>query len=178
VSKTVVTDQELQDYYKEHEVEFRQPGSFHIRELVLSQGTNAKEQKNTMTKLTAIQDQLNQGISFETLIKQYSIALSHSNGGDLGWLSGKALYATLEKSLLTLKNGQITDPIFIDNKIYLIQLLETKDDYLRPFAEIRNKLMEQLKDAKAQGAIEAYMQSLRMYANIRYLVPKDSILNG
>ena len=175
--KIVVTDQELQAYYKEHEEKFKQPSSFHIRELVLPQGVSVEEKKDTVAKLTTIQNELKQGTNFETLIKRYSIASSYSTGGDLGWLDKNALHTALEQSIIALKNEQITDPITIDKNIYLIQLLGTKSGAVKPFAEIRDTLVEELKAKKVENEMEAYMQSLRVRANIRYPVPKNLVLN-
>lgn len=176
--KIVVTDQELQAYYKEHEEKFKQPGSLHIRELVLPQGVSIEEKKDTVAKLTTIKNELKQGTNFETLIRRYSIASSHSTGGDLGWLNKNTLHPTLEQAIITLKNEQITDPITIDKYIYIIQLLGTKNDVIKPFAEIRDALAEELKANKVENEMEAYIQSLRIRANIRYLVPKNLILNN
>jgi len=38
--------------------------------------------------------------------------------------------------------------------------------------------MEKLQEPKAQNAIENYLTGLRLRANIRYMVPKDTIIKG
>ena len=49
---------------------------------------------------------------------------------------------------------------------------------MTPFAEVKAKILEKLQEPKAQNAIEAYLNGLRVRANIRYMVPKDLILKG
>jgi len=65
-----------------------------------------------------------------------------------------------------------------DKDVYLLQLTDSEMDKAKPFAEVRASILEKLQEPKAQSAIEAYIQGLRIRANIRYMVPKDTILKG
>jgi len=84
----------------------------------------------------------------------------------------------LEDAVLALKPGQVTAPVETGTDIYLAQLSEAELDKTRPFAEVRASILEKLQEPKAQNAIETYIQSLRIRANIRYMVPKETILKG
>jgi parvulin-like peptidyl-prolyl isomerase len=177
-SKIAVEDQELLAYYQEHKSEYKLPGRFRIRELVLPWASGPEQQADTDAKLAAIQAELKKGTPFEQLAEQYSVAPSHSTGGDLGWLNQGVLREDLEKTALALRKGQVSAPLRTEKGVYLVQLLEAELDQYRPFAEVRAAIMAKLQEPKAENAIETYIQSLRIRANIRYMVPKESILKG
>jgi parvulin-like peptidyl-prolyl isomerase len=172
-SRVAVDEQELLAYY----LEYRLPSRFRIRELVLPKGVTPEEQKDTETRLAEIQAELKKGTPFETLVK-YSTAPSRSTGGDLGWLNKGVLRPDLEEAVLGLKPGQVSAPVTTDKDVYLLQLTDSEMDKAKPFAEVRASILEKLQEPKAQSAIEAYIQGLRIRANIRYMVPKDTILKG
>ncbi|MDR3673824.1 MAG: peptidyl-prolyl cis-trans isomerase [Holophaga sp.] len=176
-SKVAVDEQEMLAYYQEHRLEYRLPSRFRIRELVLSKGGTPEEQKDAETKLAVVQAELKKGTPFEALIK-YSTAPSRSTEGDLGWLSRGVLRADLEQAALALKPGQVSAPITTDKDIYFIQLIQTELDKVKPFAEVRPAILAKLQEPKAQNAIETYIQSLRIRANIRYMVSRETILKG
>jgi parvulin-like peptidyl-prolyl isomerase len=177
-SRIAVEDQELRAYYEEHKAEYKQASRFRIRELVLPKGVTPEEQADTKTKLADIQAQIKEGTPFEDLVKLYSTAPSRSTGGDLGWLDKGVLRQDLEEAVLALKPGQVTAPVETGTDIYLAQLAEEELDKSKPFLEVRASILEKLQEPKAQNAIETYIQSLRIRANIRYMVPKETILKG
>jgi peptidyl-prolyl cis-trans isomerase SurA len=177
-SKVAVDEQELLAYYQEHRAEYQLPGRFRIRELVLPRGTTPEEQKDTDGKLAGIQAALKQGTGFEALVAKESTAPSRSTGGDLGWLDKGVLRPDLEQAALALKPGQVSAPVVTDRDVSLIQLTDSELDRFKPFADVRAAILEKLQEPKAQNAIETYIQSLRIRANIRYMVPKETILKG
>jgi parvulin-like peptidyl-prolyl isomerase len=176
-SKVAVDEQELLAYYQEHRPEFQLPGRFRIRELVLPKGVTPEEQKDTEDRLVEIQAELKKGTPFEALVK-YSSAPSKSTGGDLGWLPKGVLRPDLEQAVLALKPGQVSAPVITDKDVCLMQLTAAELDQVRPFAEVRAGILARLQEPKAQNAVETYIQSLRIRANIRYMVTRETILKG
>jgi len=177
-SRIAIEDQELRAYYEEHRADYKLPGRFRIRELVLPKGATAEEQADTQAKLAAIQAAFKKGTGFEALVKEYSTAPSRSTGGDLGWLAKGVLRPELEAAVLALKPGQITAPVATDTDFYLAELTDQELDRAQPFEEVKAAIRTKLQEPKAENAIESYIQSLRIRANIRYMVPKETILKG
>jgi peptidyl-prolyl cis-trans isomerase SurA len=177
-ARIAVEPQEIQAYYQEHKADYRLPSRFRMRELVLPRGGTEAEQADTQAKVKAIQEALARGTPFETLVETYSTAPSRSTGGDLGWLDPGMLRADLEKAALALKKGQVSAPITGANDVSLVQLLEAELDNYKPFSEVQGEIRAKLQEPKAQNAIETYIQGLRIRANIRYMVPKETILRG
>ncbi len=177
-SKVAVEDNELRAYYEDHKDEYRMPSRFRIRELVLAKGATAAEQAESRKQLGAIQAELKAGKTFEELARLHSSSPSKATGGDLGWMNKGFLRASIEDAAVKLKPEQVSEPLETDKDLYLIQLLALEDAPVKSFAEVKVKIMEKLQEPKAQNAIEQFLASLRMRANIRYLVPKDEILKG
>jgi parvulin-like peptidyl-prolyl isomerase len=177
-SRVAVDEQELLAYYQEHRSEYQLPGRFRIRELILSRGNSPEEQKEADDTLGKIQGALKEGTPFEDLVAKYSNAPSRSTGGDLGWLAKGVLRPDLEETVLALKPGLVSAPVKTEKDISLMQLTESQLDNVKPFAEVRASIMQKLQEPKAQNAIETYIQGLRIRANIRYMVPRETILKG
>ena len=177
-SRIAIEDQELRAYYEDHRDEYRQPNRFRIRELVLPKGATPEEQEAVKTKVLEIQTALKAGKSFEELVKEHSTSPTRSLGGDLGWMAKGLLVPAIEETALSLKVDQVSTPIETDKDIYLIQLIASDQDVVKPFADVRAQILEKLQEPKAQNAIQNYLSGLRVRANIRYMVPKDQILKG
>ncbi len=177
-SKVAVEDNELRAYYEDHKDEYRLPSRFRIRELVLAKGATAEDQAEARKTLETVQTELKGGKSFEELARHHSTSPSKATGGDLGWMNKGFLRAAIEDAAVKLKPEQVSAPIETDKDIYLIQLIALEDAPVTSFAEVKAKILEKLQEPKAQNAIEQYLASLRMRANIRYLIPKEQILKG
>jgi parvulin-like peptidyl-prolyl isomerase len=177
-SKIAIEDQELRAYYEDHREDYRQPSRFRIRELVLPRGVTPEEQEATKTKLAAISEGLKKGTTFEALVKEYSTVPSRSTGGDLGWLPKGVLRQSIETASLALAPDQVSAPLETDKDYYLVQLVASELDVIKPFADVRATILEKLQEPKAQNAIENFLNGLRVRANIRYMVPKETILKG
>ncbi|MCE1228452.1 MAG: peptidyl-prolyl cis-trans isomerase [Firmicutes bacterium] len=177
-SKIAIEDQELRAYYEDHKDEYRLPSRFRIRELVIPKGATADDLTAAKAKVEAIQTALKAGKNFEELVKEHSLSPSKSTGGDLGWMGKGLIHKSLETTALGMKPNQISAPIETDKDIYLIQLIGAEDDVVRPFADVKPEILKKLQEPKAQNALQNYLQSQRIRANIRYLVPKETILKG
>ncbi len=177
-SKIAIEDQELRAWYEDHKDEYRMPSRFRIRELVLAKGATPEEQAAAKAKVGAIQAALQGGKTFEEMVKEHSVSPSKATGGDLGWIGKGLMRAAIEQAALSMKPDQVSAPIETDKDIYLIQLIAAENDMVKSFAEVRPEILKKLQEPKAQNAIQNYLQGLRVRANIRYLVPKETILKG
>jgi parvulin-like peptidyl-prolyl isomerase len=177
-SKIAIEDQELRAWYEDHRDEYKMPSRFRIRELVLARGVTAEEQAAAKATAEEIQKALKAGKTFEELVKAHSTSPSKATGGDLGWIGKGLMRASIEQAALSMKPDQVSAPIETDKDIYLIQLIAAEDDMVKPFAEVKPQILQKLQEPKAQNAIQNYLQGLRVRSNIRYLVPKETILKG
>jgi len=177
-SRIAIEDQELKAYYLDHKEDYRLPSRFRIRELILAKGSTPEELQAFQALRATIQAELKKGTPFEDLVKAHSSSPSRATGGDLGWMPKGVLRANLEEAALALAPNQVSAPLETDKDVEWIQLVASEMDVFKPFADVRQAIMEKLQEPKAQNAIENYLTGLRLRANIRYMVPKDTIIKG
>jgi len=90
---------------------------------------------------------------FELYAAQFSESPSASGGGNLGWLNRGQLIKELDKKVLSMKEGEISDPIQIGDDFYILKLVQIYDpkrdkpklptkDEMRKFLE--NKRLEEV----------------------------------
>ena len=177
-SKVAIEDQELRAYYEDHKDEYKQPSRFRVRELVISKGATPEEQARARATLEKVQAELKAGKTFEELAKAYSASPSKATGGDLGWMGKGLMRASVEQAALALKPGAVSAPLETDKDLLLLQLIASEDEGAKPFEEVKPQLLQKLQEPKAQNALENYLNDLRIRSNIRFLVPRETILKG
>jgi peptidyl-prolyl cis-trans isomerase C len=91
------------------------------------------------------------GASFADLAKANSKDPgSAPNGGDLDWVSDKALVPEFSKVMTSLKKGQMTDkPVKTSFGWHIIQLEDVRDAKIPPMAEIKDQLRTMLMQDQA-----------------------------
>ena len=122
---------------------------------------NNSEDKNTMLELN---DQINK-IGFEKTAIKHSISTSSSDGGNIGWISSKALSQEILSILSKMKIGDLSKPIIQTNTAVIIKLLDKKT------LDVSNINLDQLKQKIIKNKKN---QLLNLYSN-NYL---SKIKNG
>jgi peptidyl-prolyl cis-trans isomerase C len=119
----------------------------------------------------AIITQIKGGANFEEIAKSKSKDPgSAPNGGDLGYVSEKALVPEFSKAMVQLKNGQITDkPVKSQFGWHIIKMVDTREVKPPSLDEIRDQLKQMImSDQNWQKAKFAeMMQKLRAKAKIQ-----------
>ncbi len=176
--KIAIEDQELRAWYEDHKEDYKQPTRFRIRELVITKGATPAEQDAAKSKLEQVRKALTEGKTFEALAKEFSDSPSKATGGDLGWMGKGLMRASIEKAALDLKPGQVSAPLETDKDTTLVQLVEAELDRIKPFEDVKQQILEKVREPKAENAKQNYLNGLRTRGNIRYQVPKEQILKG
>ncbi len=119
-------------------------------------------------KLVELKERLvNKAATFEELARLYSNDNSASRGGDLGWIYPGDTVPEFEKALMSLKPGEISDPIETQFGFHLIEVLERKiEDASMERKRIAAK--QALKERKIEEATEEWLRQLRDRAYVEY----------
>jgi parvulin-like peptidyl-prolyl isomerase len=176
--KVPVEDQEARLYFNEHQADYKKLARFRIRELILPKGASSSEQAAARETVAKVQDELKNGTPFETLVSNFSISPSKGTGGDIGWVETGMLIKSIEDVAVKLKPEQVSDLIETDKDYVFIQLVSAELDGVKPFESVRDEIFRKLQEPKAANAKLHYLQSMRLRANIRYIVPKEQITKG
>ena len=71
---------------------------------------------------------INNGIAFEDLAKEYSKCPSKRDGGDLHWFGKGMMVKPFEDAAFALKKGEVSGPVETQFGWHLIKLTDTKED--------------------------------------------------
>jgi peptidylprolyl isomerase len=83
-----------------------------------------------------------------------------AKGGDLGWVREDQLIPAIRGALAGMKDGQISEPIRSGDSWHIIKLIGTKPPAPMTLEQARDGLAQAVRQARAQAAARAYIQSL------------------
>lgn len=99
---------------------------WHVAEIFLREGVTG-ERDQLVGYANQLRARIIDGsIPFQSAAKQFSIAPSAAAGGDLGWVNPGELRVELSDGLEGLTAPALSEPIPVENGVYLIGLLETR----------------------------------------------------
>ena len=160
VEKEGVTESELKAAYESVKTQYTGK-EYHVEHILVEKESDAKA---LITKIKG-------GANFEEIAKAKSKDPgSAPNGGDLGWVSDKALVPEFSKAMVQLKNSQITDkPVKSQFGWHIIKMLDVREVKAPSMDEIKDQLKQMIvSDENWQKAKFAEMtQKLRAKAKIQ-----------
>ena len=132
-----VSDKQIKDYYEQHKDQYTEVRTSHI---LVDNESIAKE----------VGKELKKGTDFaEVAKKQSTDKVSATQGGDLGYLSGKSkeLDPTFLASAMKLKKGEVSEPVKTVFGYHIIMVTDRKET---PLSEVKDPIKRALmeKDAK------------------------------
>lgn len=160
VEKEGVTEAELKAAYESVKTQYTGK-EYHVEHILVEKEADAK----------AIIAQLKAGGNFEDIAKAKSKDPgSAPNGGDLGWVTDKALVPEFSKAMVQLKNGQVTDkPVKSQFGWHIIKTVDSRDMKAPSFDDVKAQLKQMIvSDQNWQKAKFAeLMQKLRAKAKVQ-----------
>lgn len=148
--KSDVSDADVALYYEQNKSEFGKPEQRRYSVIVMKSQSDAD----------AVADELKKGADFAQLAKTKSIdSLSGKNGGDLGWMDTTTTLPELKNANLTDK-GQVSSVIKSDSGFFILRLDDIAPEKVKPLDEVRDSLVEKLKQEKALDAYYALQQKV------------------
>ncbi|HHI70109.1 MAG TPA: peptidylprolyl isomerase [Rhodobacteraceae bacterium] len=145
-----MTDEALQAAYDERYANADPETEYNASHILVETEDEAK----------AIKKQLEEGADFAELAKEKSTGPSGPNGGELGWFSKGMMVKPFEDAVVTMKAGDISDPVQTQFGWHIVKLNETRlkdkptlDDVKDELeAELQGKLMEEIIDKMVKSA--------------------------
>jgi len=186
-SKVIVTRDQLWEYYKTHSKEFCSPGRVHIFMIEVDtdkflpdkvRWEHADNQKKQLAQALAdrqiklIQKKLASGEEFSNVAKEFSTSPSGKLGGDMGWITkGSYKYKLIEDTAFTLKPGQVSKPIHIGRKTYIIKVAELVEANTTSFADAQEKIRAKLEQKIYAQLVNEHIRKLWKKSQIGPIQP-------
>ena len=135
-SGVMVADPEMKRYYQEHRDRFALPEEYTLSQILIKPRSpdDMADAKNKTREIMAL---LKQGESFEDLALRYSDGPNASRGGRLGLVRQGELLPAIERGVLNLPSGGISDVIESPEGLHIVRLEDKKPKQFRPYEEVK-----------------------------------------
>ncbi len=109
---------------------------------------------------------IRKGADFADLAKIHSGDKTASQGGDMGFIHEGMLAAPAQKIVVSLKPGEVSDPLILLQGVAVLKLTERQPPTLNKYADVAERARQLLQRQRADNAWESLLLSLRESVNI------------
>ncbi|MFW6244148.1 MAG: peptidyl-prolyl cis-trans isomerase [Desulfovibrionales bacterium] len=156
-NKVVVTDEQISDYYQEHQDEFRVDKAVDVS-LILLEDT-------PVTDAATLREDIAQGsTTFEQAARMYSQGPGADQGGHLGTLRWKELGPEWREALSGMSAGEVSEPFSLQGLTALVRLNQVQPGKIKPLEEVSDEIHQRLYAPKVEKQLEKFLQRLRSKA--------------
>ncbi|MFD2183695.1 peptidylprolyl isomerase [Rhodoplanes azumiensis] len=85
---------------------------------------------------------------------------SLDKGGEIGWLAEAQLRPEIRGQVVGLAKGAISEPVRLDDGWHVLRLIDTRPSESRPLAEVRDALVQRLREERAEANRRAFVTEL------------------
>jgi peptidyl-prolyl cis-trans isomerase SurA len=184
-AKVSISDQDVTDFYNANRNQFNvAEAQFRISQIVITprkepqvrnrKNDDATNEAEAQRKAKMLMDKLNSGADFAQLAMDYSEdPNTAASGGDLGYIPESSLNAAqtdpmLKKAVLSLKPGQVSQPVQLRDSIRILKLVAREAAGLRGVndPQVQQTIRDTLRNRKEQLLRNAYLAVARDEAHV------------
>ena len=168
--RVVITDKEIEEYYKAHSGSYSSLGGVMIRALFLRVPNDAEPAAAQAIRKQAedLRQQIVDGqAKFADLAKKFSQGPGADNGGQLGPIKADDLLPAMRLALGELKADQISPVLEIPSGFVFMKLLDSKGESNMPPDEMREEIRQKLEKEANEKAFQEWMKELRANTYIK-----------
>jgi parvulin-like peptidyl-prolyl isomerase len=167
--KVSVTDEDIRARYDELQRRSNSITAVSLSQIVFELPEHATEQQlaAARTKAQAALDRIKAGEPFAQVATAVSEdASTRPTGGMLGWLEPGTLSAEWEPVVFGMDKGEVRGPISGGKGLYLLFANEIKRTQVKPYAEMKDQLAQELRRRALGKLTQTWMEELRKKAYI------------
>ena len=153
LEKVKVTEEEAKNYYDANKDKFVSGMTFNASHILVDSEEKANE---ILAKIKADE------ISFEDAAAQFSTCPSGKQGGSLGDFASGQMVPEFENACAAMEPGELSAPVQTQFGYHLILLNKKEEGGEMPYEEIKENLMEALKEEKQQAAYQSKVNQLKI----------------
>lgn len=166
--KIKVSDEETKSFYDKNPQLFQQPEQVKASHILIKVQTDAPDDQKAAArkKIEAVQQKVQKGEDFATLAKTYSEGPSGPKGGDLGYFRRGQMVKPFEETAFSLKPDETSEIVETQFGYHLIKVNDKKPAQKMTYAEVKDRLNDNLKKQKTDSEANTYIETLRKDAKI------------
>ena len=162
-AKIFVTDDEIKNYYEANKKDFvSSPEKVEVKAIFIPLREEASVTEITDLKLRSLKivSRLRQGDNFDLLIDDYCDEPLKSQGGMLGKFARGALIPPLNDKVFSLKAGEISDPVWVDEGVYILEITGRSPETFKKIEEVRPGIRDYLYKRKREKLYNEWINTL------------------
>ncbi len=168
-SKIQVGETEMREYYEANRVRYSEDDTFRARHIFFktSEKAPADDIKRTMTTALMVLAEAKGGKDFAELARSYSEdPAARKDGGDLGSFKKGDMLPELEKAIIALKPGEVSELVYTPAGFHIIKLEERVTGRMKPFESVKTEIEDALYRKKSEERFSQWAKELRQKASI------------
>jgi foldase protein PrsA len=185
--KVVVTRNEMWEYYQEHQNEFSEPERVDLSLIEIDMETflpdkvswataDSDQKKSARARLDnqvrEVMKKLQDGEKFDSVARLYSTGSTGKLGGRLGWISrGSYRLKSIEDRAFALKVGQISEPVMVETKVYILRVTDRKPAKHISFSDAQKEVKSTLEQQVYRRLVMDHLAILWKESQIGSLEP-------
>ncbi len=169
-AKVLITEQEVEEYYVSHKREFLDsPEYVELNAIffLIREGSSLTEITDMKRRALRIVALLRDGDNFERLVDEYSDEPLKSHKGVLGRFTRGALITPLDQKAFSMKEGEISDPIWVGDGVFILQLISRFDETYKPLDQVKKTIYDTLFRQKREKVFNDWIKALWEKASVR-----------
>jgi peptidyl-prolyl cis-trans isomerase C len=168
-AKVVVTDVEIEEFYKANPAAFTPPEQVHVRHILITvpADADAATKEAAKKRLEGIAAEIKGGADFAELAKKSSQDSSAEEGGDLGVIGRGQTVKPFEDAAFALKVGEVSGVVETQYGYHLIKLEERQGGQEVPLDSVKDRVRQFLTARKTQDELQALVAQLRKAADVQ-----------
>ncbi len=161
--QVVVSDAEVEKYYKEHYEQYQNMDEVNMRAIFLRVDPEAGLNAENAVRQQAenILARVKKGEDFGRLAQQYSQGPGAERGGRLGQVKASDLLPSMRQALGELKPGQTSEVLQIPQGFVIMQLIDRSGDKSVALAEVKEQIRNKLEQQLIEQRFKDWIKQLR-----------------
>jgi peptidyl-prolyl cis-trans isomerase SurA len=165
-----LSDEDVKAFYEQTARRAGGHRTAHVRHVLvaLPDGIDDRAREQRQRLAARVLEEARAGADFAKLALAYSDdAVTRDAAGDLGWLKeGEGLPEALSEVIFNMDVSEVRGPIRVPRGFEIVQLVEKKDGEVRPFAEVKDQIRQQLYGQQMEKQTTTWLTDLRKKAHI------------
>ena len=168
----VISPTQIQAYYDKNKTAYATPEQVKLRMIVIREGSSGDVPEVGSKKDLAeeIRQKVASGAEFDRMAQMYSEdETTQQAGGDWGWIERNTLNEELTNIAFSLRAGEVSPVINIENTYYILKVEARKNATIKPITDVRDEIEKNLIQQERMKAQQRWLETLRQKAYIKIL---------
>ena len=159
VENITIEIKEVKEYYEKNKDTFSRPDRVHLELLVMDKAVDAD----------SLFKRIKKGEDFEKVIPEDDNNETSSIERRFNWTNYNVMPESIRPKLMEGKKGDILEPFLINDKYYIMKILEKRQAGNAGFDEVKDGLKKSLLQRKQQKIIDEWYENAKKEADIEYI---------